>query len=290
MSDAVHVGYRALAAVDTVQTARVPVHVLYPTHTSASKQTFGPYTLDAARDAPVIGERLPLVVISHGKAGTPWYARWLAPPLVRAGFVVAAVEHPGDSRNDPSLSDTPANLANRPRHLRLAIDAVLADPELAAHIDATRVAAVGHSIGGYSVLALAGGKPLALPNQTADGIAHPVEVEPDPRVRAVVLLAPALPWLMAPGALAGVHARVLARAGTQDDLAPPHFIERVLSGLPATAQLDYAAVADAGHFAFWGPVPAMMASLPPGQDPPGFDRAAYQVQLASEVIAFVRAL
>ena len=44
---------------------------------------------------------------------------------------------------------------------------------------------IGHSIGGYTALASAGGKPLALPTQTPDGVAHPVEVERDPRIGAV---------------------------------------------------------------------------------------------------------
>jgi hypothetical protein len=50
-------------------------------------------------------------------------------------------------------------------------------------------------------------------------------------------------------------------------------------------------VPDAGHFAFWGPVPPLLASpsFLPGQDPPGFDRAAYQPVLARTVTAFLRA-
>jgi hypothetical protein len=58
----------------------------------------------------------------------------------------------------------------------------------------------------------------------------------------VALLAPALPWLMAPGALADVRARVYARAGALDELAPPYVIERIVRGLPARAPLDYQVV------------------------------------------------
>jgi hypothetical protein len=35
-------------------------------------------------------------------------------------------------------------------------------------------------------------------------------------------------------------------------------------------------------------VPDAIRALPPGQDPPGFDRAAYQPQLNAEVVAFLR--
>ena len=150
---------------------------------------------------------------------------------------------------------------------------------------------IGHSLGGYTALAVAGGRPMALPNQTPDGVAHPVPVEPDPRVRALVLLAPALPWFMAPGALADVRAPLLVRAGERDELAPPFYIERILGGLPADTRLDFQVVPGAGHFAFWGPVPPTLAgpTFLPSLDPPGFDRAAYQPRLCADVLAFLRA-
>ena len=285
-----NVGCRALHVTDEVQDARVPVHVLYPTTAAARTETFGPYPLDIARDAPVTGERLPLVAISHGTGGTPWGYRGLAAHLARAGLAVLLVEHPGNSRSNDALAGTPANLANRPRHVRLALDAALADAALGPHLAPDGAAVIGHSLGGYTALALAGGHPLALPNQTPDGVAHPVPVEPDPRVRALVLLAPALPWFMAPGALAEVRAPLLVRAGERDEHAPPYFIERVLGSLPAGARLDYQVVPGAGHFAFFGPIPAALArgNFPPAYDPPGFDRAAYQPRLHHHVLAFLR--
>ncbi len=93
---------------------------------------------------------------------------------------------------------------------------------------------------------------------------------------------------MAPGALANVHARVMARSCERDAEAPPFFIEKILAGLPEDARLDYAVVPDAGHFAFFYPVPPLLATFPPGQDPPGFDRAAYQPQLYAEIVRFLR--
>ena len=102
-----NVGYRALAVRDDVQGARVPVHVLYPTEAMARTETFGRYEIDVATDAPVAGERLPLVAVSHGTGGTPWGYRGLATHLARAGFAVALVEHPGNSRADNSLENTP---------------------------------------------------------------------------------------------------------------------------------------------------------------------------------------
>lgn len=278
------IGCRALAPTDEVQGAIVPVHVLYPTAAAPALHRFGPYEVELALDAPPARGALRLVAFSHGTGSTPWAIRGLAAHLARAGFAVALIEHPGNSRSDDALANTVANLENRPRHVTRALDAAFADPVLGPHLTPGRAAVIGHSLGGYTALAVAGGRPMALPNQTPDGVAHPIAVTADPRVRAIVLLAPALPWFMAPGALAGVTAAVLVRAGERDDLAPPFFVEQIVKPLAA----DFAVVPGAGHFAWFYPVPPHLARLPPGQDPPGFDRAAYQPRLCAEVEAFLQ--
>lgn len=287
MSAAV-VGCRAVAAPDAAQGVTLPVHVLYPAHGEARPLRLGPYTIDVAMDAPIAGHGLPLVAISHGNSASPWVHRGLALALAGAGFAVVLVEHLGNSRSDNSAAGTPANLANRPRHVRLALDAAVAALGDAA---VPRAAVVGHSIGGYTALAVAGGRPMALPGETASGVGEPVAVEPDPRVVAAVLLAPALPWLMGPGALAGVSVPLLVRTGARDDVMPPFVVERVLAGLPPGAALDTKAVPGAGHFSFQSPFPPALQSpaFPPSQDPPGFDRAAYEGELAAEIIDFLRA-
>jgi pimeloyl-ACP methyl ester carboxylesterase len=248
------------------------LHVLYPTEAPPKPERIGIYDLDVARDAPMPAD-LPHVVISHGTGGTPWAYRGLAMHLAREGFAVALVEHVGNSRSDNSLADTPELLAKRPQQIREAIDA----------LGVSEAALIGHSMGGYTALAIAGGKPLALPNQTSDGKAHPVDVTPDSRVTKIVLLAPAVPWFMAPGSLDAVRVPVMTRVGQRDTFAPPAFVETVL-----TIAMDFAVVPNAGHFAFFYPVPAALAGMMPAEDPPGFDRAAYQPQLYAEVTAFLK--
>ena len=275
-----HLGCRTLALP-------FPVRVLYPTEVAGRSERFGAYELELAHDAPIAVPQMLLVVISHGTGGTPFAYRGLAKALVGAGYAVALVTHPGNHRDDDSLANTPQNLENRPRHITMALDAAFADPHLAPHLVPDRAAVFGHSMGGYTALAVCGAKPMALPQQTADGKAAPVAVTPDPRVVAAILFAPALPWLMAPGALDGVHARVMVRACEKDETAPPFFIEKIVRALPPRAELDYAVVPGAGHFACFWPVHPLLATLPPGQDPPGFDRAAYQPVLHADVLAFL---
>jgi predicted dienelactone hydrolase len=289
-----NVGFRTLEVNDPVQGGRIAAWLLYPTSAAEREEAFGPYSLAVARDAQADGQPLGVVAISHGKTGSPWTYRDLAASLVRAGFVVALFEHPGDCRSDDSLTGTAATLANRPRHVRLVLDALFADAELAAYVSAAAsagVGVIGHSIGGYTALALAGGRPTCFAHESPDGQPHPVPVERDPRVRALVLLAPATPWLMAEGALADVTAPILMLTGERDVHADPLHAEIVLRGVPDRARVDHRVVPNAGHFAFQSPFPPAMTrpDFPPSQDPPGFDRAAYQPSLQADVLAFLRA-
>jgi predicted dienelactone hydrolase len=280
----VQLGARALALRDPVQGAQIPLHLVYPTEAPASPHAFGPHAIELALDAPPAGGALPLAVISHGNQGTPWGYRGLTAYLVQHGFAVALPEHIGNSRRDNSLAGTPANLANRPRHVRLSIDAALADPVLGPALSGA-ASVIGHSFGGYTALAVAGGRPMSLPTEEPDGVGKLIAVERDARVRAVVLLAPALPWLMAPGALAEVTVPILLRTAERDDITPPAFIDHVLRGL----RVDARCIAGAGHFAFFHPVPDALRRLPVGQDPPGFERASIQPALHADIVEFLRA-
>src|SRR5207253_4023973 len=70
-------------------------------------------TVPGVKDCPIIGEKLPLVVISHGRRG--WFGGHhdTAETLADAGFVVAAINHPGDNASDPSRSADVTDLIAR---------------------------------------------------------------------------------------------------------------------------------------------------------------------------------
>jgi predicted dienelactone hydrolase len=283
-------GLRLLTVPDRVQQVSLPVVVFHPANAPERPHQFGPYRFSAARDVNPAGDELPLIVVSHGNTGSPWTHRGLAAYLARNGYVVAMPEHLGNSRTDASLTGTAANLANRPRHVRLAVDAVLADPDLAHRVTATAIAVVGHSIGAYTALAVAGGRPTALPHEAPEGGPRTIPVERDLRVRALVLLAPACPWFMANGALADIDAPILLRTGELDEITPPAHAGIIARGLTDGVLVDDRIVGGAGHFSFQDPFPPELtrSDFPPSQDPPGFDRAAYQQTLRTEILAFVR--
>ena len=263
---------------------------MYPTDVAEQAVKLGPYPMSLAAEAPALSGRFPLVVVSHGSGGTPLLHRSLAAHLARAGFVVALPEHPRNNRTRNDLAGTASVLADRPKQLRAVIDAVLADERLLPILGERTVAVVGHSLGGFTGLAAAGGRPTAFPHETSDGQPAPVPVEPDDRIRALVLLAPATPWFMAPGALDDVRAPVLLLSGSQDEITPFWHAQLVVDGVPRGVPVDHRVIEGAGHYSFLTPFPAAMASLalPPAQDPPGFDRPAFHEQLHIEVVAFLR--
>jgi predicted dienelactone hydrolase len=266
------------------------MRLLYPTRAPARTQRVGPYEIDMAMNAAAESGPFPLIVISHGGGGFPLTHRDLAAHLVRAGFVVALPEHPGNSRTDNRLEGTAANLANRPRHIRLAIDAAFTDPAIGALLSHDQVALIGHSMGGYTALAVAGGRPIASPHETLDGTMHPVAVTPDARVRALVLLAPACGWFWADGALCDVDVPILLRTAEKDEHA--HFLhaEFIERGVRDRRRVDAQVIPNAGHHAFQSPFPQSMMrpDFRPSQDPEGFDRAAFQPVLAGEIVEFLR--
>ena len=259
-----------------------PALVLYPTETPSAPTAFGPYTMDVSPDAPVAEGRFPVVVISHGNGGSHLVYRALSTHLARNGYVVAMLEHAGNNRNNNELEGTHENLVNRPRHVRLTIDAVSSDPQLSACAQPDNVAIIGHSIGGYTALAVAGGTPWSETRQRVDVVA-------DPRVRALVLLAPATAWYLPEDSLSQVSVPILMLVAEHDPFTPRWHADLVLDRVPDRAQVTCRVIENAGHFSFLSPFPPQMrnASFLPSTDPEGFDREKFHERLPAELLDYL---
>ncbi len=271
----------------------LPLLALYPTTAEASEQQFGPYTMTVAMDAPVApsgaGSR-PVALISHGNTGSPLTHRGTALALAQAGFVVLLPEHVGNSRSDASLTGTVELLRVRPQQLCDAVAALHRNVLLSPHVDRTRRVLIGHSIGAYTVLAAAGGRPVNTPYDSPGNPPSLLDVAKLDGVAGLVLLAPASGWFMPPARLDGVTAPVLLFRGEEDRVTPSWHTEILRGGLAVT-QLQEIPVANAGHFSFQTPFPPQMAvpGFAPAIDPPGFDRAAFHPQLNDQVVRFALA-
>lgn len=269
-----------------------PVVAMYPSRAPEQPGRLGPYTLDVAMNGPVLASALPLVVISHGSGGSHLVYRTLAQQLARNGFAVVMPEHPGNNRNNNDLAAKAVNLSNRPRHIRLVTDWAFSSTKLGAHLTPDAVMLIGHSLGGYTALALAGGLPTAFAHETPDQQARPLKVAPDHRVEALVLLAPAAAWFLTPGALSRVDVPILMLTAEIDPHTPAWHAEVIKKGVANPARVQHRVIPNAGHFSFLSPFPRAMVNpaFPPSQDPEGFDRETFLAEMNAEIVSFLQSV
>lgn len=112
---------------------------------------------------------MPLVVISHGLGGGRTAFKYFAEHLASHGYVVAVPEHPGSSgkqfeallNNQETDVSRPTEFIDRPLDISFLLDELLqrnqTDPLLKSRINSEQVGVLGHSYGGYTAIALAGG-------------------------------------------------------------------------------------------------------------------------------------
>jgi predicted dienelactone hydrolase len=280
---AMFAGSRQFLAPDEAGAPPLSALLHYPCAQPSAPTRFGPYELDVSVDAPLAPGRFPLVLISHGSGGSPLLYRTLSEALARSGYIVALLKHPGNSLGDDDLANTVENLRNRPRQLLRLLDALPADAALGAAIADEPVTAIGHSMGGYTVLCLAGAEPWTRARE-------PIEVPHDSRFGALVLMAPACGFFLAPHALQAVTAPILALTAEHDELTPDVQIRAALAGLPDRSRVTIQTVPNAGHFSFLSPFPRAMHSpqFAPAQDPSGFDRERFHQRLPVTVLQWIR--
>jgi predicted dienelactone hydrolase len=311
-----HAGYRTLTIPGDAPTT---VALFYPTAAADRAVPMGPWLPVVAPGAPVSEIKLKgLILISHGTGGTELNHHNLGTRLAREGYLVAAVRHAGDNWQDRSLVTSGRYFSERPLQISRALDALLASPEWGPRIPAERIGAVGHSAGGYSVLALAGAQAdsrrsaqhcrtvqddsgycalakgaagtEAVAVQAAPAAsavtpeARPVSV-PDRRIRAMIALAP-MAVVFTPESLAAITVPVRIIVAEQDRvLNGKYHGGHVVANLPR-AQASTAA--GAGHFAFMAqptfPLPSAAGDA--AANPAGFDRAAFLPELENQVAGF----
>lgn len=112
---------------------------------------------DVIRDAVAADGPFPIIVLSHGMFGNSRNQAWFAAEMARRGFVVAAINHPGTSTRlrDP---DQRRALWERPRDITRVIDFAVSPGALPVQIDPDQVFMAGHSLGGFTAMALAGAR------------------------------------------------------------------------------------------------------------------------------------
>lgn len=264
--------------------------------------------------------RFPLVVLSHGVNGTGVQYAWLAAALAERGAVVAAPLHPGTNFKEKKSQNT-AKLWERPRDMTRVIDALFVDKKWSEFIDFDHVIAMGHSMGGYTALALAGGR------FDADRFNRYCELNPnnapclwydgnsvgkseadakllgqnlaDKRVKAVVLMDLGFTQAMTPESLAVVDIPVLVLgAGAEGELSPMPVSgeSRTLASLLPPRMTTYKEIKKASHFSFFRvckpEAAALLKEESPGdevicEDGPGADRSELHAEILNLILDFI---
>ncbi len=198
----------------------------------------------------------PLVVLSHGFGADRQFLTYMASHLASHGLTVVSIEHPGSNVEalteiplDPNVLQRPGRLLpateflDRPLDVSFVLDRLewmnRSSTTLHRQVNTEQAIVIGHSLGGYTGLALAGAKlDLRSLRTFCDGL-RPVGLSPadwlqcaavelledeadftDERIVGVMAMNPLVGELFGPAGLTEVTVPTLMLTGTQDAVTP----------------------------------------------------------------------
>ena len=245
---------------------------------------------------------------------------WLARALASGGYIVAAVNHPGNNALEAVHPEGFLIWWERARDLTTVVDMLLRDKQFGGAIDRRRIGAAGFSLGGYTVIELAGGRsdpalfrqfcqsgraegcvdPPEFPNlfarwaelETTDQAFRRAVTEAgrsyrDLRVRAVFAIAPALGQAFIPDSLKGIKIPVAIVAGTDDEIVPVTSNAQFLANQIPKASLTLLP-GGVSHYTFLATCTEEGRRLQPRlcSDASGVDREAVHQRVADQAAQF----
>ncbi len=276
----------------------------------------------AAVKAPITGAqaKFPLVALSHGTGGSAGMMAWFGSALAEKGYIAVAVNHPGNNSTEAYTVQGFSIWWERARDLSTVIDAMLLDPAFGGRIDARRIGAAGFSLGGCTMIEIAGG--IAVPvdyfafcrSPKADNICksppefptlledfqklsqtdaefqaalrHASDSYRDPRVRAVFAMAPALGPAFPAADLAKISIPVEIVAGSADTNVPIESSAKYFAAHIRGAKLTI--LPGVGHYVFLAACTARGRETLPllCADGQGVDRDSIHDKVMSLALAF----
>ena len=221
----------------------------------------------AMAEAPMAEGRRPLIVLSQGglRSG-PNIGAWMARHLADSGFMVAMLRQPDPTRL--TEEQTLPEIWLRPADVSAALTAMLGDDALSPRIETRQLGVLGLQIGGTAALSLAGGLLDAASVKAscdAGGVGvdcgrfqkagldlHSIDLAPlgrsntDPRVKAIVAIAPEFSRSFTQASLAGISIPVgLINLGKPGTIWPGLNAEGLTRLIP---RARYSAIADATQY------------------------------------------
>jgi len=204
------------------------------------------FAVPAFRDVALAPGSFPLVLFSHGNNGVRIQSFFFAAHLASHGFVVVSPDHHGNTFVD-SLAGIvdPEAAINRPLDMSFLIDEFLtfnSDPGnfFEGAIEPSKIGVSGHSFGGYTTFALAGGT-------------FPLGTFTDSRVKAILPQAPAASDTFFPeDFFSTITIPTLIVGGSIDETTPfPGNQQYPFDNLPSGASVvGVGELIGGGHFSF----------------------------------------
>ena len=236
----------------------------------------------AAPDASFADDRRrPVILFAHGFGGSARMMGWFTTVLAQQGYVVIAVDNPGNNNFDKPTLPGAVLLWDLPGDLEAALEAVKADPVIAPHLDVRRLGVAGFATGGLTALEAAGARfdlarlrafcaehaddGICKPQpefpvtqaQAAEALATPELAAEAARagddhsirgVKAVFAMAPAFVQALDPASLSAMTTPVSIVLGEADPVAAPHTNGGAAARAIPRAQLK--ALPGVGHYDF----------------------------------------
>jgi len=239
----------------------------------------------AARKAALseTSKTYPLIMMSHGTGGAGMQMMWLGRELAAQGYIVAAIDHHGNTAAEDKFDPRGFRMPwERAKDISTVLNLLLDDSDWGNRIDKNNIGAVGFSLGGYTVTALAGGrldfeqfkafcesprKDVTCDEQSEYPEAgkafddmlqsNPILTQQmdehkndykEPRIRAVVTLAPAITQALTEKSLSEIDIPYMTIVGENDVIAPMETNANQLFNNIANAQIHY--LGKSGHYVF----------------------------------------
>ena len=269
------------------------------------------------KDGEIQSGIFPVVLLSHGYRGNWRNQNWLATELASRGYIVAATDHPGTTSFDQSQEQA-AKWWERPRDITRTIDYLLSEVQWKQAVNANNITAIGHSLGGWTVMQLAGAKIdratfeaecLIYPNPRTCGLsdelglsqAQPAEPNEkdlsDPRIQRVVSLDLGLARSFSVGSLNDITVPTLILAAGIDIGDLPQALESgyIAEHMPLNLR-RYKVYERATHFSFIqsckaGAVPMLEEEVPGDgiicKDGVGTSRDQLHQLILNDIISFL---
>ncbi len=252
----------------------LPLHIWYPPQGDGAKTWLGKNIVfkgvEVQKAAAPKKAAHPLILLSHGSGGNAVNLGWIAARLADEGAIVVSTNHPGTTSRDSHPRET-IKIWQRTADFSAILDYMQKARPFGLSVDGAKIGAVGFSLGGYTVLGLAGGRVSKQKfinyctqySKLSDciWIKNGVDLNDidakkfeqsnaDPRIAVVVAVDPALAQAYQPESLQQIKRPVLLiNQGAADKVPAGINVRKIKQELP---RASYSTIKGATHFSFLG--------------------------------------